>query len=205
MVTRPLRGRGRRWRKSQWDQAAACGWRSCRLGCGLGWGLEAWQVQQTGGVRAQWAAFPGAARALRRTARCTVHEVLVAGVLAATRRERSDRKGATVCVARTVPVRSVGGSYANRFCEVDVRAAPRLHSTRSWRPLASRSPACSCGFSTSAVYDRSARRWRHLDTSGKKVFLQGGDPPLGLQALRSGGHRRCGVGSPRRPPHPRLR
>lgn len=32
---------------------------------------------------------------------------------------------------------------------------------------------CSCGWSTSAVYDRSVRRWRHLDASGKKVFLQG--------------------------------
>lgn len=32
---------------------------------------------------------------------------------------------------------------------------------------------CSCGWSTNAVYDRSIRRWRHLDASGKKVFLQG--------------------------------
>ena len=31
---------------------------------------------------------------------------------------------------------------------------------------------CSCGWSTSAVYDWSIRRWRHLDASGKKVFLQ---------------------------------
>ena len=31
---------------------------------------------------------------------------------------------------------------------------------------------CSCGWSTNAVYDRSIRRWRHLDASGKKVLLQ---------------------------------
>ena len=31
---------------------------------------------------------------------------------------------------------------------------------------------CSCGWSTNAVYDRSIRRWRHLDASGKRVFLQ---------------------------------
>jgi transposase len=31
---------------------------------------------------------------------------------------------------------------------------------------------CSCGWSTNAVYDRSTRRWRHLDASGRKVFLQ---------------------------------
>ncbi len=31
---------------------------------------------------------------------------------------------------------------------------------------------CSCGWSTNAVYDRSIRRWRQLDASGKKVLLQ---------------------------------
>jgi transposase len=31
---------------------------------------------------------------------------------------------------------------------------------------------CSCGWSTGAIYDRSIRRWRHLDASGKRVFLQ---------------------------------
>ncbi len=32
---------------------------------------------------------------------------------------------------------------------------------------------CSCGFSTAAAYDRSTRRWRHLDAFGTKVILQG--------------------------------
>jgi transposase len=31
---------------------------------------------------------------------------------------------------------------------------------------------CSCGWSNNAIYDRSLRRWRHLDGSGKKVFFQ---------------------------------
>ena len=31
---------------------------------------------------------------------------------------------------------------------------------------------CSCGFSTPSAYDRSTRRWRHLDIVGNKVFLE---------------------------------
>lgn len=31
---------------------------------------------------------------------------------------------------------------------------------------------CSCGWSTSSFYDRSVRRWRHLDALGSKVILQ---------------------------------
>jgi transposase len=31
---------------------------------------------------------------------------------------------------------------------------------------------CSCGFSTASAYDRSTRRWRHLDAFGTKVILQ---------------------------------
>jgi len=31
---------------------------------------------------------------------------------------------------------------------------------------------CACGWSTVATYDRSVRRWRHLDAFGAKVFLE---------------------------------
>jgi transposase len=31
---------------------------------------------------------------------------------------------------------------------------------------------CSCGFSTRSIYDRSLRRWRHLDVLGTKLFLE---------------------------------
>src|SRR5213082_2824973 len=60
---------------------------------------------------------------------------------------------------------------------------------------------CSCGWSTSAFYDRSVRRWRHLDASGMKVFLQAEIRRLDLQTLRAGGDRRGGMGPSRRPPH----
>jgi transposase len=32
---------------------------------------------------------------------------------------------------------------------------------------------CSCGWSTGSIYDRSQRRWRHLDAFGTQVFLHG--------------------------------
>jgi hypothetical protein len=31
---------------------------------------------------------------------------------------------------------------------------------------------CPCGWKTWAVYDRSTRRWRHLDLSGSKLWLK---------------------------------
>lgn len=31
---------------------------------------------------------------------------------------------------------------------------------------------CACGATTTAVYDRSVRRWRHLDACGTRVFLE---------------------------------
>jgi hypothetical protein len=31
---------------------------------------------------------------------------------------------------------------------------------------------CVCGFSTRAIYDRSVRRWRHLDALGTKVVIE---------------------------------
>lgn len=31
---------------------------------------------------------------------------------------------------------------------------------------------CTCGWSTSSTYDRSVRRWRHLDVMGSRVFLE---------------------------------
>ena len=31
---------------------------------------------------------------------------------------------------------------------------------------------CPCGWSTRAVYDRSARRWRHLDLGAARLFLE---------------------------------
>jgi len=31
---------------------------------------------------------------------------------------------------------------------------------------------CTCGWSTSSTYDRSMRRWRHLDVMGSRVFLE---------------------------------
>lgn len=31
---------------------------------------------------------------------------------------------------------------------------------------------CPCGFATTSVYDRSTRRWRHLDLCASKLFLQ---------------------------------
>jgi transposase len=31
---------------------------------------------------------------------------------------------------------------------------------------------CPCGWSTPAVYDRSTRRWRHLDLGAARLFLQ---------------------------------
>ncbi|MGH9107018.1 MAG: helix-turn-helix domain-containing protein [Acidimicrobiales bacterium] len=43
---------------------------------------------------------------------------------------------------------------------------------------------CLCGWSTSAIYDRSVRRWRHLDALGTKVVLQG--------EIRRLGCGRCG-------------
>ena len=32
---------------------------------------------------------------------------------------------------------------------------------------------CVCGWTTTSSYDRSVRRWRHLDALGAKVFLHG--------------------------------
>ncbi|MGH9091064.1 MAG: transposase family protein, partial [Acidimicrobiales bacterium] len=32
---------------------------------------------------------------------------------------------------------------------------------------------CVCGFSTRSAYDRSVRRWRHLDVLSTRTFLQG--------------------------------
>lgn len=32
---------------------------------------------------------------------------------------------------------------------------------------------CPCGYRTRAVYDRSRRRWRHLDVSGRRLWLRG--------------------------------
>ncbi|MGH2703680.1 MAG: transposase family protein, partial [Actinomycetota bacterium] len=32
--------------------------------------------------------------------------------------------------------------------------------------------ACPCGFRTRSVYDRSRRRWRHLDLGGCKLYLE---------------------------------
>jgi transposase len=31
---------------------------------------------------------------------------------------------------------------------------------------------CVCGYSTSSTYDRSVRRWRHLDVMGTRIFLE---------------------------------
>jgi transposase len=31
---------------------------------------------------------------------------------------------------------------------------------------------CPCGWTTRAVYDRSTRRWRHLDLAGSKLWLE---------------------------------
>src|SRR3712207_1823242 len=32
---------------------------------------------------------------------------------------------------------------------------------------------CPCGWSTRAIYDRSRRRWRHLDLGSCRLFLEG--------------------------------
>jgi transposase len=31
---------------------------------------------------------------------------------------------------------------------------------------------CPCGWKTGAVYDRSVRRWRHLDLAGSKLWVE---------------------------------
>lgn len=31
---------------------------------------------------------------------------------------------------------------------------------------------CACGFTTVSAYDKSVRRWRHLDVMGTTVFIQ---------------------------------
>jgi transposase len=36
-----------------------------------------------------------------------------------------------------------------------------------------RRPVCPCGWKGRAVYDRTVRRWRHLDLGGSKLWLQG--------------------------------
>jgi transposase len=36
----------------------------------------------------------------------------------------------------------------------------------------SRRLRCPCGWSTRAVYDRSTRRWRHLDLGAARLLLQ---------------------------------
>ena len=38
--------------------------------------------------------------------------------------------------------------------------------------LRARKHTCSCGARTKAAYDRSTRRWRHLDLGGRKCFLE---------------------------------
>jgi transposase len=43
---------------------------------------------------------------------------------------------------------------------------------------------CPCGWSTRAVYDRSTRRWRHLDLGAARLFLQA--------EIRRLACRRCG-------------
>ncbi len=35
-----------------------------------------------------------------------------------------------------------------------------------------RRPVCPCGWKGTAVYDRSLRRWRHLDLGGMRLFLE---------------------------------
>ena len=46
----------------------------------------------------------------------------------------------------------------------DVVLSVRARRGRLW---------CRCGWSTSAVYDRSVRRWRHVDVMAHRVLLQG--------------------------------
>jgi len=56
---------------------------------------------------------------------------------------------------------------------------------------------CSCGFSTASAYDRSTRRWRHLDALRDQGDPPSRDPPVVLRRLQQGRHRGGGVGTPR--------
>ena len=38
--------------------------------------------------------------------------------------------------------------------------------------LRRRRPVCPCGWKGRAIYDRSVRRWRHLDLGAAKLFLE---------------------------------
>ncbi len=86
--------------------------------------------------------------------------------------------------------RSFGGSYANRATRwTAVRATTAFNkivaplgaqvSQVTFEPGAvvlsvrakRRRLQCRCGWSTTSSYDRSLRRWRHLDVAGVKVFL----------------------------------
>ena len=47
-------------------------------------------------------------------------------------------------------------------------------------------PVCPCGRKSKATYDRSVRRWRHLDLAGSKLWLERGSNRISprLVALR---------------------
>ena len=45
---------------------------------------------------------------------------------------------------------------------------------------------CPCGWKTRAIYDRSVRRWRHLDLAGSKLWLEAEIRRLRLPALSGG-------------------
>ena len=66
-------------------------------------------------------------------------------------------------------------------------------------------PVCPCGWKGRAVYDRSIRRWRHLDLGAVKLFRGSRDPSCPLPALRSGAHRGGALGPSSRSSHSGLR
>jgi transposase len=58
---------------------------------------------------------------------------------------------------------------------------------------------CPCGWKTWASYDRSVRRWRHLDLGGSRLWVAGRGAPAGVSPLPAGAHRGGAVGPPAGP------
>ncbi|HEY5303028.1 MAG TPA: transposase family protein [Acidimicrobiales bacterium] len=69
---------------------------------------------------------------------------------------------ATTAFNRIIAIDGVvveGVSFTPEGVVVKIRRRKRVHQ-------------CPCGFSTKVHYDRSTRRWRHLDLGSAKCFLE---------------------------------
>ena len=100
---------------------------------------------------------------------------------------------ATTAFNRIIDIEGVavsGVTFTPEGVVVRIRRRKRLHQ-------------CPCGWTTGSHYDRSIRRWRHLDFGVTKCFLEAEICRIDVSEVPTSAHRGRALGSTRCTPHDR--